>query len=532
MLSALLGSINLNIVVVALPTIFRGLNIDPFSSGEFLYLLWMLMGYTLIIAITLLTLGRISDVFGRVKIYIIGFILFTVASVFLALIPNGSANNGAILLISLRMIQGLGASCLAVNSVALITLVFPAHERGRALGINQIAFSSGTILGLIFGGFLAKYDWHLIFLISVPFGIAGTIWSTLKLKEVTRKQEMKVDYLGNVSYGLAIILLSLGFTYTLTPYGNTQTGWENPLVLLLLVSGIISFMVFVLVERIVSNPMFNLSLFKIKSFAYGNISLLLSGLARGSLLLLVVILLQGVYLPLHGYPYSQVPFWAGIYLLPMAVGMIVFSPIGGVLADRYGVRNFATFGMVLTGIGLYLLTFLSYDFDLVKFEVIMFLVGVGSGLFSSPNTISIISSISFSELSSANAVRTTVNYITSTISMAIFFSVAIVVFSLNFPGHAYASTISLGFQVSVARAISQISPSSILFGSFLGTNPISVIPSGILSSLSLTELKTVESTSFLSSIVGTSYMVGFRISLLIAATISGISSLFSYLLDD
>ncbi len=532
MLGALMASINMNIVMVTLPTIFRGLNIDPFAAGEFTYLLWILMGYSIVLATILVTFGRISDIFGRVRMYTWGFIIFTIASILLSIVPSGTGNTGALLLIIFRMVQAVGGGFLMVNSTALITDAFPVNERGKALGINQIAFIVGSLFGLILGGFLAGYDWHLVFIVNIPFAVAGTLWSVFKLNEKAEKQKVRMDYWGNISLALSLILISLGFTYTLEPYGSSQMGWGNPWVIAAFVLGIVFLILFVLVERRVKDPLFNLSLFKIRPFTYGNLSLLLSGLGIGAVMFLVIIWLQGIYLPLHGYSYTETPFWAGVYMLPMLLGMVIFGPIGGALTDKYGARAFATAGMIITAIALYLLTLLPYNFNLIEFEVIMFVIGIGGGLFASPNTTAIMNAVSSKDRASANGMRMTINNIAATISMAIFFSIAITIFSNNLPGAMLNGALNAGVPRSIATVLSQIPASGLLFGAFLGVNPLAALPSQLLSSMPSFAMKALESNSFIPNIIGPSFMTGLSYSIYIAVALSILGALFSALMGE
>ena len=532
MLGALMASINMNIVMVTLPTIFRGLNINPFSAGEFTYLLWILMGYSIVLATILVTFGRISDIFGRVRMYTWGFIIFTIASILLSIVPSGTGNTGALLLIIFRMVQAVGGGFLMVNSTALITDAFPVNERGKALGINQIAFIVGSLFGLILGGFLAGYDWHLVFIVNIPFAVAGTLWSIFKLKETAERQKVGMDYWGNITLALSLILISLGFTYTLEPYGTSQMGWENPWVIAAFVLGIIFLIMFVIIEKRVKDPLFNLSLFKIRPFAYGNLSLLLSGLGRGAVMFLVIIWLQGIYLPLHGYSYTETPFWAGIYMLPMLLGMVIFGPIGGALTDKYGARPFATAGMVITAVALYLLTLLPYNFNLLVFETIMFIIGIGGGLFASPNTTAIMNAVASKDRASANGMRMTINNIAATISMAIFFSIAITIFSQTLPGDMLKGAITAGVPGPIASMLSQIPASGLLFGAFLGVNPLSALPSQLLASIPPSALRALESTSFLPNIIGPSFMTGLSYSIYIAVALSVLGAVFSALMGE
>jgi len=532
MLGALMASINMNIVMITLPSIFRGLNINPFAPGEFIYLLWILMGYSIVLASILVTFGRISDLYGRARMYTWGFIIFTIASILLSIVPGNSGNNGALLLIVFRMVQAVGAGFLMVNSTALLTDAFPVYERGKAMGINQISFIVGSLLGLILGGFLSGYDWHLVFIVNIPFAIAGTIWSIFKLKETAERQKVHMDIWGNVTLALSLILISLGFTYTLEPYKNSQMGWGSPYVIASFIFGIIFLIAFVFIERRVKGPLFNLSLFSIKPFAFGNLSLLLSSLGRGAVMFLVIIWLQGIYLPLHGFSYTQTPFWAGVYMLPMLVGMVIFGPIGGALTDKYGARIFATSGMIVTSIGLFLLTLLPYNFNALQFELIIFLIGIGGGLFAAPNTTAIMNAVASKDRASANGMRMTINNVSSTISMAIFFSITITIFSQKLPSAMITSATSIGVPYQLALRLAGIPPSGALFGAFLGVNPISVIPSQLLSTLSPSTLAALESSTFFPKVIGPSFMVGLSYSIYIALALSILGAVFSALMGE
>ncbi|MEM0160779.1 MAG: MFS transporter [Thermoplasmata archaeon] len=532
MLGALMASINMNIVMITLPTIFRGLNINPFAQGEFTYLLWILMGYSVVLATILVTFGRISDIHGRTRMYTLGFIIFTIASVLLSIVPDNSGNTGALFIIFFRMIQAVGGGFLMVNSTALITDAFPTTERGRALGINMVSFTVGSVLGLVLGGLLSQYDWHLVFIVNIPFAIIGTIWSIFKLKETSPRLKVSMDYWGNITLAISLILISLGFTYTLEPYGNSEMGWTNPWVIAAFIVGIIMLIAFIIVERKVKNPLFNLSLFKIKPFAYGNISLLVSSLGRGAVMFLVVIWLQGIYLPLHGFAYTVTPLWAGIYMLPMIFGMSIFGPIGGALTDKYGARTFATLGMIITVIGLFLLTLLPYNFNPVYFEGIMFVIGSGGGLFASPNTTAIMNAVSSQDRASANGMRMTINNVAGTISMAIFFSIAITIFSQSLPASMLQSSLAAGVPTKIAYILSKIPASGALFGAFLGVNPISVVPQQLLSTIPASALKTLESTTFFPNVIGPSFIKGLSDSIYIAMALSILGVIFSALMGE
>jgi len=522
-LGVIMSSLNANIVMISLPTIFRGLGINPFGSGEFIYLLWILMGYSIVLASVLVTFGRISDIYGRTRMYTWGFIIFTIASILLSIVPDNSKNFGALLLIFFRMIQAIGGGFLMVNSTALLTDTFPINERGKALGLNQSAFIVGSVLGLVLGGFLAGYNWHLVFIVNIPFAFAGTIWSIFKLKRNYEKINLKIDYLGNLTLALGLILISLGFTYVLEPYDGSQMGWTNPWVIVAFILGLFSIILFIIVEKRTKNPLFDLFLFKIRAFSFGNLSLFFNTLARGAVMFLVTIWLQGIYLPLHGYPYTQTPFWAGVYLLPMMVGMVSIAPISGHLTDKYGARIFATTGMIVIAISLFLLILLPYNFNIWEFELIMFLNGMGNGLFASPNTTAIMNSISSRHRGTGNGMRMTLSNIGSTISMAIFFSITITVFSQSVPDAMYNAAINIVPQ-KIAYELSQLSPSGLLFAAFLGVDPLAAIKA---SGLSRTAISALSSPTFLPSIIGPSFITGLHYSLYISIVIILIGTLFS-----
>ncbi len=522
-LGGLMGAINMTIVLISLPTIFRGLNIDPTAPGEFIMLLWVMMGYSIVLATLLVTFGRLSDLYGRTRLYTLGFVIFTFGSILLSIIPDGSGNNGAKMLIGFRMVQGVGGGLLMVNSTALITDSFGPNERGRALGINQISFIAGSLIGLIAGGLLASSNWHLVFIVNIPFAVAGSLWSVFKLKAISKKVKVPMDITGNIALGGGLVLISLGFTYALVPYGNSSMGWGSPWVLASFVVGVVLLVAFVFLELKVKQPLFDLRLFKIRAFNYGNFANFVSSLGRGAIMFLVIIWLQGIYLPLHGFTYSSTPFWAGIYMLPMMVGFIVLGPVGGILTDKYGARVFATTGMIITAISLYLLTLLPYNFSLWQFEGILLMNGIGSGLFAAPNTTAVMNSLPEESRGAGSGMRTTFNNIGQTISMAIFFSIAISIFSLKLPSSLLNTSVSIGLPLQIATAISKIPPSGALFAAFLGINPAASFSPSMLNLIPPAALKSLMSLSFFPNAIGPSFMVGLKDSLYIAIlmTIAG-----------
>ena len=525
-LGVIMSSLNANIVMISLPTIFRGLNINPFVHNEFIYLLWILMGYSIVLATILVTFGRISDIYGRTRMYTTGFIIFTISSILLSIVPDNSGNMGALLLIIFRMVQAVGGGFIMVNSTALLTDAFPVNERGKALGLNQSAFIIGSVLGLIGGGLLAGYNWHLVFIVNIPFALAGTFWSIFKLKELKERKKVKIDYIGNITLGIGLVLISLGFTYALEPYGDSQLGWENPWVISSFIFGLISIIIFIYVEKNVENPLFNLSLFKIRPFTFGNFSLFFNSLARGAVSFLVTIWLQGIYLPLHGYSYTETPFWAGVYMLPMMVGMVSIAPLSGHLTDKYGARIFATAGMIIVGISLFLLSLLPYNFNILEFEFILLLNGIGNGLFASPNTTAIMNSIYSKDRGTGNGMRMTFNNIGATISMAVFFSITITIFSQQVPEAMYNASINIVPQ-SVALYLSKLSPSGLLFATFLGMDPLQAIKNS--GSLPPSSIQALSPHTFLPSVIGPPFINGLRYSLFISLILIVIGTIFSAL---
>src|SRR5256885_1915257 len=392
-MGSLMATIDASIVLIAFPAIFKGIGINPLAPGEASYFLWLLLGYMVVTATLLVTFGRISDMFGRVRLYNLGFLIFAVGSTLLFLTPS-TGNTGALELIIFRLIQGIGSGFLLSNSAAILTDAFPVEQRGRALGINQIAGIAGSFIGLIVGGILAAINWRLVFLVSVPVGIAGTIWAYAMLRETaTIREHQKIDWLGNATFALGLSIFLLGITYGIEPYGGSPMGWGNPLVIGAILLGIVLLASFIWIELHVDDPMFRLDLFKIRMFAAGNIAGFLSALGRGGLQFMLIIWLQGIWLPLHGYSFDETPLWAGIYTMPLLIGFVVTGPLSGWLSDRFGARAFATGGMLITAVGFLLLTFLPGDFNQWIFFALLAFMGIGMGFFAAPNTTSIMNAV-------------------------------------------------------------------------------------------------------------------------------------------
>jgi MFS family permease len=243
---------------------------------------------------------------------------------------------GATYLILGRVVQGIGGAFIAANSGAIITDAFPATQRGFALGINNVSSIAGRFIGLVLGGLLAAISWRLVFFVSVPFGLFGTIWSYTKLQERGIRRRAPVDWWGNVTFGVGLVLVMIAITYGIQPYDGHVMGWTNPKVITEMAVGVGLLALFLWIESRVEHPMFHLRLFRIRAFTFGTLSSFLSALARGGLMFMLIIWLQGIWLPLHGYSYSDTPLWAGIAMLPLSLGILIAGPISGFLSDRYG----------------------------------------------------------------------------------------------------------------------------------------------------------------------------------------------------
>jgi MFS family permease len=346
-LAVFMSALDSSIVIISLPAIFRGIHLDPLAPRNIGYLLWMIMGYRLVQAVLVVTLGRLGDMFGRVRIYNAGFVVFTFASILLSFDPL-KGGHGALWLIGWRLLQAVGGSMLTANSAAILTDAFPPDRRGFALGINQVAGLAGSFIGLIAGGVLAIVDWRAIFWVNVPVGVFGTVWAYRKLRDNGQRHRGRIDWWGNVTFALGLSGLLIGITNGIHPYRDHAMGWTNPSVLVLLIGGIALLAVFVVIETRVADPLFQLSLFRIQAFTAGNLASFATRLAQGGLQFMLIIWLQGIWLPLHGYDYSDTPLWAGIYLLPLTIGFLVAGPISGALSDRFGARGFATAGMLVS----------------------------------------------------------------------------------------------------------------------------------------------------------------------------------------
>jgi EmrB/QacA subfamily drug resistance transporter len=528
-LGILMATINANIVLIALPAIFNGIGVDPLAPGETNYLLWMLLGYMVVTATLLVTFGRISDMLGRVRLYNLGFAIFTVASILLFLTP-GTGNTAALELIIFRMIQAVGGSFLQANSTAILTDAFPPEQRGMAMGINQVAGIVGSVLGLILGGLLAAINWRLIFLVSVPFGIFGTVWAYLKLRETSQpNKNQRIDWLGNITFFVGLVVLLLGLTYGIEPYGSAAVGWGNPWVIAGVVIGVVLLGLFVFIETRVPDPMFRLSLFKERAFSIGALCNFLSSLARSGLQFMLIIWLQGIWLPLHGYAFADTPLWAGIYILPMLVGSVIFGPISGVLADRFGAKVLATVGLFLQAAGFLLLTLLPANFNYIWFAVLLFLMGLSQGLFTVPNTTSLMNSVPANQRGTASGMNATTTNAASVMSLAVFFSIVTLGLAAALPSTLSAGLIHAGLPTAPANTISHLPPIAALFGAFLGYNPMqTLIPHQVLNLLPAASQAQILGKAFFPNLISGPFMVGLHAAFYISAALCLVSAVASF----
>jgi EmrB/QacA subfamily drug resistance transporter len=510
-LGAFMATLDASIVIISLPAIFRGIHLNPLEPSNISYLLWMLMGYLVCTAVLVVTFGRLGDIYGRVRMYNAGFAVFTAASIALSLTP-GHGSSAAIYLIVMRVVQGVGGSMLLANATAILTDAFPVRERGRAMGINSIAAIAGSFVGLVLGGILADWNWRLVFWVNVPFGIFGTIWAYRKLVELGTRKAARIDWLGNITFAVGLVALLTGITYGIQPYGGHTMGWTRPFVLTCLIGGIGLLIAFCYVELRVKDPMFNLHLFRIRAFTAGNAAGLFAAVGRGGLQFMLIIWLQGIWLPLHGYRFESTPLWAGIFMIPLTVGLLVSAPIAGQLSDQYGARGFATGGMLLSAVTFLLLMLLPADFNYATFALLIFLSGVGMGVFVPPNTTAIMNSVPNDERGQASGMRATFQNSGTVLSIGIFFSLMIVGLAASLPATMSQRLTALGVRPDVATQVAKAPPVGSLFAAFLGYNPMQTLlgPHG-LDGVSASNAATITGKRFFPELISTPFIDGLRI---------------------
>ena len=473
-LGVLLVSINESILIIALPDIFRGIQLNPLVPGNFFYLLWILLGFMLVTAVLVVTLGRIGDIYGRVRMYNLGFAIFTLFSVLLSVNWLHGAAAGAFI-VGMRLGQGVGGAFLFANSPAILTDAFPSNQRGMALGINNIVGVAGMFIGLVVGGLLAPVDWRLVFVVSAPFGILGTAWAYLKLKDNGIRTPARIDWWGNILFAVGLTLVLVGITYGIEPYGTSAMGWTSPKVLTELSTGVALLVAFGVVETKVAAPMFRLGLFRIRAFLAGNIASLLAAIGRGGLMFVFVIWLQGIWLPLHGYSFAVTPLWAGIYMLPMTGGFLIAGPISGILSDRYGARPFATSGMVVAALTFVGFDFLPINFSYLPFAGLMLVNGLAMGLFASPNRAAVMNSLPPDQRGAGAGMSGVFQNSAMVLSMGIFFTLIISGIASVLPRSLYGGLVAQHVPVETAALVSHLPPITSLFSALLGYDPIKTI---------------------------------------------------------
>jgi MFS family permease len=529
-LGILSATVNGSIVIISLPAIFRGIHLDPLTPGNISYLLWMLMGYLLVSAVLVVTLGRLGDMYGRVRMYNLGFAIFGLAALALPFDPF-TGPSGAMWLILWRVVQAVGGSMLMANSPAILTDAFPPDQRGTAMGINQVAGISGSFIGLILGGVLAAVDWRLVFLVSVPIGIGGTIWSYLSLRETGVRTKAKIDWLGNVTFAFGLVGILVGITYGIQPYGGHTMGWTSPLVLTGLLGGAALLVAFCFIELRVKQPMFDLHLLRIRPFAAGSAATLLASIARGGLQFMLILWLQGIWLVLHGYNYVDTPLWSGIYLLPLTFGFVVSGPVSGWLSDKHGARAFASGGLLVSAAAFGGLLLLPTNFHYLAFGLLIFLAGAGMGLFSAPNAAAIMNSVPRHQRGAASGMLATFQNSGFVLSIGVFFSLMIAGLASTLPATLTRGLTAQGVPAAIAHQIGNLPPVGSLFAAFLGYNPVKTLlgPTGVLAHLPASNVATLTGKRFFPELISQPFHHGlvivFTVAMALLALAAGISAL-------
>ncbi|MBO0729099.1 MAG: MFS transporter [Acidimicrobiaceae bacterium] len=524
-------TINQSILLISLPNIFRGIGLNPLTPGNTSYFLWIFMGFMLVTAVLVVSFGRVGDMYGRVRMYNLGFAVFTVFSILLS-ITWMSGSTAALWIIIMRVGQGVGGAFLFANSSAILTDAFPENERGLAMGINGVAMVSGSFIGLVLGGLLAPVSWRLVFLVSVPFGLFGTIWAYLMLKDTGIRIPSKIDWWGNLTFGIGLISILTGIVYGITPYGGHTMGWTNPGVLAAIIGGALMLVVFVRIEMTAPDPMFRLKLFRIRAFTAGTIAGTLGAVSRGGLQFMLIIWLQGIWLPQHGYSFERTPLWAGIYMLPLTIGFLVTGPVSGVLSDRYGARAFATVGVFVAGLAFVGLNLLPMNFGYPTFALMLFVFTVGSGLFFSPNQAAVMNSLPPDQRGAGAGMLVTAQNSATVLSIGVFFTIITLGLAASLPSHMYAGLVANGVRHNDALQIAHLPPIGTLFAAFLGYNPVQQLlggPHGALSYLPHAQATYLTGRSFFPKLISEPFATGLHLAFWFAAGISVIATAASWL---
>ena len=525
-MSALDGSI----VLIALPAIFRGIHLDPLAPGNIAYLLWMIMGYRLVQAVLVVTVGRLGDMYGRVRIYNSGFAVFTFASVLLSFDPF-DGGHGAMWLIGWRVLQAVGGSMLTANSAAILTDAFPEEQRGFALGINQVAALGGMFIGLVAGGLLSAWDWRAVFWVNVPVGVFFTVWAYRTLRETAKRDGGRIDWWGNLTFAVGLSASLIAITAGLQPYGGHTMGWTNPLVDVLIAGGLLLLAAFVVIERRVSAPMIQLSLFRQRAFTFGNLAGLAISMGRGGMQFVLIIWLQGIWLPLHGYDYGDTPLWAGIFMLPLTAGFLAAGPVSGYLSDRLGSRGLATGGAALFGASFLGLMCLPIDFSYWIFALLIALNGIASGMFASPNSSSIMGSVPARLRGVASGMRATFQNSGTAVSIGVFFSLMIAGLARSLPHSLTTGLQQQGVPAHLANQVAGLPPVSSLFAAQLGVNPIQHLlqPSGVLTHLTAAQQHTLTGSEFFPTLISGPFHSGLVVVFAFAAGLAFLAAIASLL---
>jgi EmrB/QacA subfamily drug resistance transporter len=514
----LLATINSGTLIIALPNLERSLH------TSLLELVWVILVYMIASTVLVLSAGRLSDQFGRKRAYVGGFVLFAAAS-----LGAGFAANGTELILW-RIVQGVGGAFLFANSSAILTDAFPENERGKAMGINGVALVTGSFLGLILGGVLAPIDWRLVFLVSVPFGIFGTVWAYLMLKDNGVRIKSSLDWLGNITFAIGLIALLTGIVYGIQPYGGHTMGWTNPGVLGAVFGGLLFLVAFVIIETKVENPMFQLHLFRIRAFTTGIIASLLSALGRGGLQFMLIIWLQGIWLPQHGYNFSQTPLWAGIYLIPLTIGFLLSGPASGIFADRHGARAIATIGLIGAGICYLLLETLPMNFNYWPFAVIVLFFSIFSGMFFSPNQMAVMNSLPAEQRGAGGGMNATFMNSAQVLSIGVFFSIVTLGLAASLPGQLLHGLLAEGVPNAQAQKLSHLPPIGSLFAAFLGFNPIQTeVPHQVLAHLGHARAVYLTGRSFFPKLIAPAFENGLHLAFDFAAATTFIAAIASWL---
>lgn len=447
-IGSLMVAIDSTIVILALPNMLQDLH------SNLVIMTWVIIGYLLVNTVLQLAFGRMADMFGRVKMYNLGFIIFTVGSVLCGFSLNDT------MLIASRLLQGVGGAMLSANAMAIITEVFPSNERGQAMGINTITWGAGSVLGPVLGGLiLAVTSWRWIFLVNLPIGIIGTLSAYILLHDIApNPRGERFDVIGAIIFTAGLVCLLIGLT------GGIGSGWLSPPILALLIGGVVAFIIFAFYERRVPYPMLDLHLFDNRVYGFSVAAALLQSLAIFAVNFLIVFYLQGV----RGYS----PLTAALLILPLPILTSIFGPIGGRMADRLGGTLPSTIGLALQALALVALVFLSPTSPYLILALALTLMGIGGGLFWSPNTSTTMGAAPRNRLGVASATLNTLR----NVGMVFSFAISLAVAAASMPP-ALVNEVFLGTVSHIAPAIAS-SFTGAMSNAFIASAVICVIALG------------------------------------------------------